>query len=198
VSALNELRENLREAARRDIEARRRVRRRRGRALGLLVALLLGGGAVATAADLIAIGEPVPELRASAPRYEPAGGRQIVLKAGARGREFGVAFYTGKNGFICVVGGHVRGTQLGMIERGTFRPYPADRPGACNRVDRINLGSMRLGEDWVVLGRVPDWVRAVVVDGTRHARTATGAFLFVFDDDPANVPVEFDPPTEPR
>ena len=75
MSALDELRESLREAARRDVEADRvRNRRRRRRATGFVALALLGGAAAAGAADLISVGEPVREPAAAAPSLPPGEG----------------------------------------------------------------------------------------------------------------------------
>src|SRR4051794_6450428 len=87
VSAIEELRENLREAARRDVRATRVRRRRQRRATGLIAVALISGAAAAGAADLIAVGEPAVDARGVQPdRYKPPPGSlrpAIVARADA-------------------------------------------------------------------------------------------------------------------
>jgi hypothetical protein len=187
VNALDELREGLREAARKDVEvARVRNRRRHRRATGFVILALFGGAAAAGAADLISIGEPVPEKAERAPAYRPDGATnlQIALKARSGGElPYGVVTYTARNGDRCALAGVIRGAQLGLIEGNEFRPYASDRTGACRGADRLVLDRAAVGEHTLVYGRAAPATRTVRVRGTdrRVAVGSGGAFLFVYD-----------------
>jgi hypothetical protein len=187
LSALDELREGLREAASRDVEANRaRSRRRRWQATGLLVLALLGGGAAATATDLISVGEPVPDAIPQGARYRPAAGerRQITVTTSA-GAElpFGVAVYDATNGDRCALAGVIRGVQIGILIGDEFRPYPADRPGACRDHGRMFLDWVTVAGRALLYGRASPGTRAVRLRETGQSFPvgADGAFLFVFD-----------------
>ena len=128
MSALDELREGLREAARRDIEAQRvRSRRRHRRATGAVVLALLGGAAVAGATDLLSVGEPLPDPVGKTTVYRAANGEriQIAVQAESGGAlPFAVGTYDAVNGERCALAGYIRGTELGAISE---RPLPALR-----------------------------------------------------------------------
>jgi hypothetical protein len=182
MSALLELREHLREAARRDIEIERaRTRRVRRRGTAFLAAVLLGGAAAATAADLISIGEPVKTRDDQAQYRAVSGGLELVLTADSRGRyPFGAAIYTAANGQRCIIAGQLRGSQLGLVENGTFRPFaksPADTCGGRGR----SFSSRDFGDETIVYGRAKQGTRTIRVDGREHAVGRGESFLFVFD-----------------
>jgi hypothetical protein len=186
VNALDELRESLREAARRDVEAdRSRHRRRRRRATGIVILALFGGAAAAGAADLISVGEPVREpSRSSA--YRPGGATQlqIALTARSEGKlPYGVLTYTARNGDRCALAGVIRGAQLGLMEGGKFRPFTSDRTGACRSGTKLFNDFAVLGDRTLVYGRAAPSTRFVRVEATdRRVRVGPGgAFLFVFD-----------------
>jgi hypothetical protein len=189
VSALEELREGLREAARRDVEAgRSRNRRRHRRVTGFVVLALLGGGAAAGAADLISVGEPVREP-ARSPAYRPQGAThlQIALTARSGGDlPYGVVTYTARNGDRCALAGVIRGAQLGIMQDGTFRPYASDRTGACRAGTKLFHDSSVLGGRTLLYGRAAPSTRFVRLEGTdrRVPVGPGGAFLFVFDEPP--------------
>ena len=107
MTALEELRENLREAAQRDIEANRdRSRRRHRRTTGLAVLALLGGAAAASATDLISVGEPLHRPANRTTAYAPDGATQMqVALTATSGAElpYGVVTYTARNGERCAV-----------------------------------------------------------------------------------------------
>ena len=85
MTALEELRENLREAAQRDIDAYRvRSRRRHRRMTGLAVLALLGGAAAASATDLISVGEPLRRPANRTTAYAPDGGTKMQVALTAR------------------------------------------------------------------------------------------------------------------
>jgi hypothetical protein len=189
MSALDELRENLRAAAHRDVEAEhsRLRRRRKRRTTGVLAALLLGGAAAAGAAELISIGEPVRDTRRQVDKYRPPPGTtgyQLAATApSGNGPPFGVAVYTARNGEHCVLAGQVRGATLGVVERGVFRPYATTQAGACRAQRRSFYDERQLGGRYLVYGRANAKVRAirVVSTGKRVPPGVGGAFLFVYD-----------------
>ncbi len=183
MSALSELREHLREAARRDIEAERvRRRRLRRRSTGFLVAVLLGGAAAATAADLISVGEPVPDTRQGFEQYRPAedGGMKPVMTA-VSGYElpFGVAIFTAKNGQRCAVAGEALGSSLGRVRNGTFRPYDATQAGTCRGGNRLLFDAIDIGDRTLLFGRAAPGAKTVRFEGTTRTPGPGGAFLFV-------------------
>jgi hypothetical protein len=184
--ALAELRESLREAARRDVAARG-PRRRRRRGLAVLAVVLLGGTAVAGAADLISSGEPLRDERAVPQRYHPSTALQLSVKAKDQPLDWGVGVYTSRNGDECALAGRLRGVTLGELRGGVFRPYPAGRPGACGRTDTPTgafADLIRRDGRTLAYGRARPGARSVIitVDGRPHkARTgAGGAFVLVF------------------
>jgi hypothetical protein len=190
MTAMNELRERLREAARRDIEAERaRTRRRRRRATGFLALALLGGAAAAGAADLISIGEPVRDTRREQADYRPANPNalQLAVTAPSGGKvPFGVGIYDAKNGQRCAVAGQVRGNTLGRVEGGTFRPFEIGHVlGACSGAQQPSWTSADVAGRTLVFGRAKPGARVVHARVGRESRAAPtgrgGAFLFVYD-----------------
>jgi hypothetical protein len=186
IPALTELRDDLREAARRDIAARA-PRRRRRRALFAALGVLLGGAAVAGAADLISTGEPVAGVYRQPGRYQPANGLQIAVKAHDEPLAWGVTVYKSRDGQTCALAGRVRGVTLGELRGGTFHPYARGRAGVCGRLDGKagHFQDTLSGADrTVVYGRVrPGVPRMVAIAGGKRytARTGKGgAFMFVF------------------
>ncbi len=185
--ALAELRESLREAAARDIAARK-PRRWRRRGIGLLAAALVTGGAVAGAADLISSGEPVKEQPADK-RYTSPDQPQIALTARDSPLPWAVQVYTSPAGKTCALVGRLRGTRLGLLDaKGVFHAYPEGRGGACgtttNKQGGFISGTTREGRS-VFYGRVragASSVTAVTSDG--DSRTVEvgpgGAFLLVY------------------
>ena len=96
MTAFDQLREGLRDAARRDV-ARAKRRRRRTRLAAALALAVVGGGAVADATNVFDSGPTAPDIRGQLPRYAPGQGerRQIVVKLRVDGTPlpFGVAVY---------------------------------------------------------------------------------------------------------
>ncbi len=183
--ALAELRESLREAAARDVAARR-PRRWRRRGIGLLVAALFTGAAAAGAADLISSGEPVKEQPADQ-RYESPGDLKLAVEADDTPLPWGVQVYTSSDGRTCALAGQVRGYSLGAIQKGVFHVYPKGRGGACGTLTNAQGGfiSAAFGDDrTAVYGRVGAGASSVtlVVDGDpRTVPTGPGgAFLAVY------------------
>jgi hypothetical protein len=189
VSALDELREGLREAARRDVEAGRvRNRRRHRRATGFVILALLGGAAAAGAADLISTGEPLREP-ARSPAYRPEGATDLRIALTARsGGElpYGVVTYTARNGDRCALAGVIRGAHLGRMDGARFRPFASDRTGSCRSGTKLFYDFAVLGGRTLLYGRAAPSTRFVRVEGTeRRAPVGPGgAFLFVFDQPP--------------
>jgi hypothetical protein len=189
VSALDDLRENLREAARRDIEARSVRRRRQRRGTALLAALLLGGAAAAGAADLISVGEPATDLRVQKGDYKPPPGTlrpKILARADSDGLRlpYGVGEYVANNGKQCLVVGSLLGYTLGRIDHDKFKPYKQDTVGSCNAPGKPLSDLITDHGRTLVIGRAPpDRLTATVtIDGKPTvARLAAGrVFLLVF------------------
>jgi hypothetical protein len=187
---LDELRENLRDAARRDTEPQgRRPRRRRNVAVAVAIAVL-GAAAVAGAAELISTGDPVPDQPDRDERYRPRDGSppRIAVTAPDAGLSWGVAVYTGRGGDACALAGQVRGSTLGVVRDGVFRPYARDTAGACGDLEAIPYFNdvRRLGERTLVFGRAGDGVERMELrhQGQRFEAEVGegGAFLFVFDE----------------
>ncbi len=190
MSALDQLRESLREAAQRDIDARRVRRRRQRRGTALVAALLLGGAAAAGAADLISIGEPVADLRVQTGDYKPPRDSlplKIVARADSGGLRlpYGVGEYVANNRDECLVVGSLLGYTLGRIEDDEFKPYAKDTTGSCNAPGKPLFDTAVDHGRTLVIGRAPPDRRnvTVTIDGKpTPARLATHrTFLLVFD-----------------
>jgi hypothetical protein len=186
IPALDELRESLREAARRDVEAAapRRRRRRRRRATGALAAVLLGAAAAAGAAELISAGEPVRDDRAQTAAYRPSGRVQIAVQARDRDVVWGAGVYTARNGQRCVLAGEVRGgVELGVVRDGVFHRFDAGRSGACAAPGH-GVGQLEPhGDRTLIFGLAkPGGHVTVTVDGERRSPKLGlgGAFLLVY------------------
>jgi hypothetical protein len=184
--ALAELRESLREAAARDIAARK-PRRWRRRGIGLFVAVAFTGAAAAGAADLISSGEPVKEQPAD-PRYQPAALPQIDAIAHDTPLPWGVQVFQSAEGKTCALAGQLRGASLGKVDAGgVFHSYPGKRGGACGTLTNKQGGFIdtTFGEDrTAIYGRVRAGASLVtlVVDGKSWPTTPGpgGGFVIVF------------------
>jgi hypothetical protein len=179
VSALEQLRENLREAARREIELNpARPRRRRRRATGLVAIALLGGAAAAaTAGELLSVGEPVPDTREHAAGFQPVDRLDIAAANGG----YGVAIYTAQDGKHCAIAGNVNGRSLGVVQDGTFRPYARGRSGACNTPGRPFSSQLKRDGRTIVFGRAPGKRIRVEGEAKLYPTYRGGAFLLVFE-----------------
>lgn len=193
---LTELREHLREAARREMASaprRSSVSRWRRATIIAVAALLLAAGA-AGAAALLSTGEPVPDPRGKAARYLPAavGDHRIAVIAAdpAAGTKWGVATYTGRNGQQCAIAGQVRAGALGVVRNGTFHPYEPGTSGPCGDLSRQRyFGDQRFypGEQprTLIYGRTQSDVSSMTLelDGERYSARLGhgGAFLFLFE-----------------
>jgi len=193
VSALDELRENFRAAAARDIAARKVRRRRKRRLSGVLVALLVGGAAAAGAADLIAVGEPVTDVRVQGSDYKPPANAlrpTILVRAKTPGvpLPYGLGTYTARNGQRCLVVGSLLGYTLGVVDGHTFKPYEqGSRVGACNTPGKANQDLWQDHGKTLVFGIAPaaQPQAVVTVDGRtiRPRMQRERSFLLVFDGD---------------
>lgn len=166
---------------------RRRARRRRTRNATFAAVGVLGLGGVAVGSDLISVGEPEPSPQFATDRSQPAGDPRIVLRAGDDPLDWGVQPYRANDGKSCALAGQIRGTQLGLVRDGVFRPYGPDRQGPCREIPRYLATLSPLDHDGrtVLYGRIAPRVRSVAVieaDGTRteHPAGPRGTFLFVF------------------
>ncbi|WP_028067723.1 hypothetical protein [Solirubrobacter soli] len=194
MSALDQLREGLREAAARDI-ARARRRRRRTRLAAALALVVVGGGAAAEATNLFDSGPAAPDIRGQPPRYAPGQGerRQIVVKLRVDGSPlpYGVALYETGEDRVCAVPGVLNGSELGDLVDGRFRPFAADRIGACNVRGRANIDSAIVAGRPVLFGVAPARARSVALPqlGKTFTLGPDRAFLFVT---PSRVPYKVD------
>jgi hypothetical protein len=185
VTALDQLREGLREAAARDVAARARRRRRRARLGAVLALAVVGGGAAADATNLFDSGPAAPDIRGQIPRYAPGQGerRQIAIKLRVAGAPlpFGVAVYETSEGRRCALPGVVNGSTLGAIAGGRFRPFAADRVGTCNAPGRATIDQATVAGRTVLYGLAPAQARSAVL--TQFGRSVTlgpdRAFLFL-------------------
>jgi hypothetical protein len=194
--ALAELRESLREAAARDIAARK-PRRWRRRGIGLLVAAVFTGAAAAGAADLISSGEPVKDNHPAGSRYDSSGRLQVAVTAADKPLPWGVQIYTSPEGQECALVGRIRGIELGKLDADgkTFHPYERGRQGACGDPGG-KTGYFRdivVGADRsVIYGRARSGVKRVIFEfkGKRvPVETGLGgAFVVVFSGS-ANPPI---------
>jgi hypothetical protein len=188
IPAMAELRESLREAARRDIEARAPRRRRRRRiALFASLGIVLAGGAAAGAASLISSGKPIKGAYRQQERYQPADAMHVSVKAPDTPLPWGVAVYTSKDGATCGAVGQVNGLTLGRLRGGTFHAFaPGTATGVCRS------GHLRLAFDYyerapgrtIVYGIAKPGIKRVVARvGGRDYPASTGrggAFVLVF------------------
>jgi hypothetical protein len=147
--ALRNLREQLREAAARDIEVDSRVQRRlrRGRWrrwLIVAVAALVSAGGVAVAQRVFdREGPDTPDDRI--PRRLGAAADPGVVTASATrdpssGPPWAVRVFTTPGGLECVAVGRLRDGAIGRYDAArTFRKLPADVAGACEPLGRSGL-----------------------------------------------------------
>ena len=184
MSALDQLREGLREAAARDV-VRARRRRRRTRLAAALALAVVGGGAVADATNVFDSGPTAPDIRGQLPRYAPGQGerRQIVVKLRVDGTPlpFGVAVYETGEGRACALPGVVNASALGNLVDGRFRPYAADRVGTCNVPGRATIDQATVAGRAVLYGLAPARARSVALPqlGRTFTLGPDRAFLFV-------------------
>ena len=185
--ALRELGERLEAAARSEAAPpvpRRTPRRSRSSlvfaAFGLLVV-----AAAAGAAGLIAVGEPLPEIRDVPGAFAPAAARTLTLRVAdpAGGLPWGVAIYEGATGEPCATAGRARGNSLGEVSGGRFRPYAADRVGACGDLTREKLFYATASHPGrtLVFGRVRPGVRSLTAEGRSVELGRGGSFLLVYE-----------------
>jgi hypothetical protein len=183
--ALAELRESLREAAARDVAARK-PRRWRRRGIGILVAVLFTGAAAAGAADLISSGQPVNDEHDATSRYSSSGQLQVAVTAHDKPLPWGVKPYTSADGRTCALVGRLRaGVELGQLDdKGVFHPYARGRSGACGNVKTGFMAALRQNGKTAIFGRYGGEGAKVhvVVDGKPYTTSAgrDGAFIFLF------------------
>ena len=195
--AFAKLRDQLREAAERDIEIERRVAQRVGRArrrhwllIGLAAAAAGGGVAVAerardregaarptTSVPASAAGDAAPGIVTSSATADPDGGPPWALRV-----------FSNPAGLDCVAIGRLSGGKLGSYdELRTFHPLQSRRPGACGRLATVGLlvavqqRSSPLPRTIVYgLARDREAVRVTIGERTRsHVPGALGSFIDV-------------------
>jgi len=193
--ALDELRAQLHEAARRQLEPTPQPRGhwspRRQLAVAVAAALLLAG-AIAGAAQLISTGKDAKDVPGKPRRYQPGpGGSTVVATAPdpAGGGAWGLARYRSTSGEACVIVGQLRGTRLGLVSGGLFHRYQSTTSGVCGDLDRFPvIGDVRRfstadGARSLVYGLARPGVTAVRVSQHGHttvAQTQHGSYLLVF------------------
>lgn len=195
ISAVRELREGLRAAARRDmapvVAPRRSWTSNRRGALAVGLGILLAAGA-AGAAQLLSTGKPVPEPRGKASKYRPGGSGTPLVAVTARDpvghATWAVAVYRSRAGQDCAIAGQLRGNAVGIFLNGRFHPYGTATSGPCDSLTRRSVfGDLRYFpalDRTVVYGRARAPVRGVTltIGGRRVSARAGrgGAFLFLF------------------
>jgi hypothetical protein len=193
-AAQDSIRDQLREAAQREltVSPRRGRWKWRRRGAGLVVVALLGVSVAAGATDLISVGAPLPDTSLKVPRYAPGGGGQVKLVVKARDPDsdlpWGVGTYTSNEGQACALAGQVRGVSLGRVRDGRFSPYEKGTSGACGNLRHLRLFSdaLTIRESpprTILYGRAQPSVRAVSINDDGQRRSVRpgpdGAFLFV-------------------
>jgi hypothetical protein len=186
---LQDLREQFRAAAAQQIERERRPRwQRRGALVAVTAAVATGGAAVAT--DLISTGDPVPRHR-KAPELRPTGLGTVAVTARDEGFPvpWGVVIYRAANGDTCALAGQIRGSEIGVVEDGVFRPFEARSTGACGDLERpphLFVDLSYLNGRTLLYGRSGSDVARIRLDqrGERPRSAPTGAggaYLFVLE-----------------
>jgi hypothetical protein len=147
--ALRNLREQLREAAARDIEVDSRVqqRLRRGRWrrwLIVAVAALVSAGGVAVAQRVFDREGPDTPPDRIQKRVGAAADPGVVTASATRdpgsGPPWALRVFTNPAGLECVAVGRLRGGAIGTYDAArTFHKLPVDVAGACESVDRSGL-----------------------------------------------------------
>jgi hypothetical protein len=199
IAALDELRESLRAAAAREVEAaapRRRRRRRRRRTAGLLAVGALAAAGAAGAAELIATGKPVRDERAHA-GYRPGPSLPQISVVARDGRTaWAVRVFRSRNGQDCAIAGQLNGVALGIVRDGTFHPYARDYHGTCNQPGRPFGTPQYIGGRTLVFGIARPGSRRVTVTVDGKPRPAPvgrgGAFLLVYRGPIANDALKID------
>jgi hypothetical protein len=192
--AMREFGEQLRTAAHRELGAPvRRHRRVSRRGLALALAVIVASVGAATAAELISTGKPARDTRDLPARIKPNVSLPtlaLTARDPARRLPWGVATYATRDGHDCVLLGQANMGRLGEAVGATFRPYLADRPGVCGRLDAVPLFfAVAYSRDeprrTLVFGRARGGVSTVTIgepDTTHRVRTGPdGAFLAVLD-----------------
>ena len=189
--ALRSVGDQLHEAARRELAPMQRRRRRRRRVLAIAVGLLLLDAAVAGAARLIAVGEPVDDTR-QGEGLGPRSPGQIVVRASDPdgGLPWAGRAYTNRDGRECILVGRQRGFSLGVIRDDTFHAYRPDARGVWG--DLAHTGLLQSAVTFtepqvrtVVFGRTKPGATSVRVEGPGRPHDVrvgpAGAFLLLYD-----------------
>lgn len=197
IPQMDEFRETLRLAARRDLaafpppEPQKPRRRRRVVALGVVGLAVAASGAGAAA--LIGVGEPVPDQTERDAKFRPSSTTPAVdVRAGDPDFRlpWAVGVYSTRDGIKCALAGQARGNLLGRIEQGVFRPYENKTAGACHRIGASGAFSdVRFFDGpparTLIYGRTRSNVTEVRLARTGVRASArvgsAGSFLFVLD-----------------
>jgi len=190
---LDDFGERLEQVAERDIEGRRRPRRRL-RGVGLPVTAAVLAAAVSAGAVRLADrgdGPPVaPERGDSAASLQAANDPSVVVKSAVEDPKGGppwvVRAYANADGADCAQVGQLRDGRLGRQRRGEFRELPASATGTCAGADADEplIGVRHEGDLTIVFGLAADRDPVTVRVGDRVRRVrpvGLGAFVAVFD-----------------
>ena len=147
---------------------------------------------MATAARLIAVGEPVEDRHGQPAALAPGAPGRIAVEAHdpAGGLSWAARTYTSRDGHDCILAGLRRGFSLGVVRGEVFHPYAPDTRGACGELRRFGLvTSVQTFTEphlrTLVFGRARPGTKMLRVSdpggAQRVAPGTDGAFLLVYE-----------------
>lgn len=187
---LDNLREQFRAAAARQVERERRPRAWRRRGALLAAAAVVATGGVAVGTQLISTGEPAKQQHDQPPRYRPTDLGTIAVTApdDAFAVPWGVLIFRSADGQACALSGQIRGNEIGVVTDGVFHAFTSRAAAPCGDIDRLPSFSdvRRVNGRTLVFGRARADVDRVRLRERgappRFASTGPGgAYLFVLD-----------------
>lgn len=193
--ALERLEQELYRAAVREMGSQLVVARRKRHIRRLVVAstvALVALAAVAGAASLISVGEPLTDVKDLPRELAPGPGRGVVAVTAPDPQArlpWAVRVYTSRSGESCAVAGQLRARTLGVVRDGVFRAYRDDERGVCADLDPspIVFGTRYFSSPsrTLVYGRAApdiDRLRVQGPDGPKAVSPAAGGtFLLVYE-----------------
>lgn len=194
---LGELRDQLREAADRDIEIERRVAERIGGVRWRQWLLVAGAATVSFAGIAVAQrafdreGPPRPAVRDLPPAITAAADSNVVASSATPdplgGAPWALRVFTNSTGLDCVAVGRVSNGGFGTYDaRHKFRALPPDLAGVCERVGRTGLlvAVQRRGDPQprtIVYGLArDDRPVSITIAGTTHTVQPRGLGSFIY------------------
>jgi hypothetical protein len=187
---LQDLREQFRAAAARQVALDRPPKPWRRRGPILVAAAVVATGGVAVGTQLISTGRPAKEAYDPADRYRPAELGTIAITAPDPDFRvpWGVLIYRSAGGETCALVGQVRGNDIGVVTDGVFHPFASRTAGACGDADRLPtfFDVRNLHGRTLLYGRARrDVHRVMLAERGEPQRVATtgpgGAYLFVLE-----------------